>query len=195
MEENLPYDDTLAGGEQNVPLADGSEAVSEVEALGLSELNQLTGKNFPTKEAALKSIKDTFSYVGQVGQLKNELAQVKAAVANPTDVNSKLQSLETQLKEASFYAEHPEYKDVKSLIQKFGSDPAQVVADPDFQKAYTAIKTSAELEQSKSVLQSNPRLGQVTDKLTQAREAQQAGNTAAAADAATQAVIDAFGMK
>ena len=53
------------GTVQNVPATDG---------MTLSEINAALGKNFPNKEAALKSFKDTFSYVGKkVEDVKKEV--------------------------------------------------------------------------------------------------------------------------
>ena len=182
MEEENITPESLPGTEQSAPAADGVEAVSN-DAITLAEIEATLGKKFPTKEAALKSWKDTNSFVGQ---------KVAPQPMVPPDVLSKVESLEQTVRETSFYAEHPEYKGVKDLISSLGKNPEEVVNTDVFKKAYTAMKASEDSEKSKSVLHSNPRLGQVTDKMTQAQEAAKAGNHEAAKAAAVSAVLDSL---
>jgi hypothetical protein len=192
QDEFVTSEESLAG-EDNVASADGSAADSNAANLSLEELNQVLGKNFPSKEAALKSVKDTFNYVGSVGQLQKELKDLKSSTPG-ADVTEKVTSLEQRLKETEFYSEHPDLKEHKDLIRKFGSDPAQAVADPEFQKVLTAVKTAAESEKSKSVIHSNSRLGQVTDRTAEARAAMDAGDTDKAQKLAAQNVLEAAGI-
>jgi hypothetical protein len=159
-------------------------------------LSQTLGKDFPSDEAALKAVKDTFSYVGKAGQekaeLEKQLAELKTQVGLGADINKKISGLEKQVKDAGFYMEHPELKPYANLINKFGDDPATVIQQEDFKEVITKLQEHAKTEQSKSVLQSNPRLGQVKDKISEAKEAASKGNSVEANEKAVSAVIDAY---
>ena len=71
MDNDYFTEEELSGAiaNDNVEASDSNSAESPVTPqssadLTLAELNAVLGKNFPTKEAALKSLKDTSSYVG-----------------------------------------------------------------------------------------------------------------------------------
>ena len=184
---------TAGGYENDSQIVEKAIAQSD-DTLTLEEINQTLGRQYTDKDTALKALKDTASYVGKLGR---EVSELKTKVSTPVtsdDVSAEIAGLRSDLQETKFYAEHPEFNnpDAKELIREFGGNPAEVVTKPAFQKAFNAIKTTSEIEKSKSVLQSNPRLGQVTDKLTQAREASKAGDDNAAKIAATQAVMEAY---
>lgn len=172
-----------------------AQAISQADdSLSLEEINQLMGRQYSDVETARRGLRETSSHVGKLGQKVSELETKVATPQTSQDVAAQIAEMQKQIKETSFYAENPEYNtpEAKALIAKFGGDPANVVADEVFQTAYKAINTTTEIEKSKSVLHSNPRLGQVTDKLSQARELQKAGDQVSAETAATQAVMEAF---
>ena len=177
--------DELDTTEGTLPDQGGEPAANEAEqTVGLAELlGKELGKTFPDDETALKAVKDTFSYVGKKQETK----------AAPVDTNNFVPRREFE--DLAFYSENPEYKSAKDLIQaldKEGKGAAAVVASDQFKSVYEKVKSYDETQQSKSVLQSNPRLGQVVDKLTQAREASSAGDSSKAAQLATRSVIEAF---
>lgn len=192
FEEEIITPESLPQEAPNVPSGDGQVADISTESISLAEISAALGKTFPDKATALKAWKDTNSYVGSLGQkvktLESQVPQV--------DQSERLASLEKATQEFAFYAQNPEYNtpEAKALIAKFGGNPAEVVQDEIFKTAYGAIKTQSEAEKTKSVLHSNPRLGQVQDKMTQAREAAKAGDSAIAGLTATQAVMDAYGI-
>jgi len=190
MPDEIITPESLADADQLAAAAGGGADSQNVESLTLSELNSYLGKNFPSKEAALKSVKDTFSYVGSVGQLKNQVDKLQQSQANPQE----LQQMANRLTETEFYLEHPEYKPYRDVVRKFGSDPAEAVKDPTFQQTFEALKAKDDAEKSKSVVHSSPRLGQATDSLSQAKEAQKAGNAYEASALAVKAVRDAFDL-
>lgn len=169
--------------------AEGQPNVSEP-AVNLKDvINAATNRSYATDQEALEAVKNTYKMVG-----------AKPEPAIPQDVLeklSKIDSLESTLKQNSFYSEHPEYNipEVKGLITAMGQDPESVVKQDSFQTAFKAIQTAHEMEKTKSVLNSNPRLGQVSDKMTEAREQSAAGNTALAAQTATKAVLEAYEIK
>ena len=194
MDETYPdYNPSAAvpdGGANDVVPAGGSENES---AVGLRELvKQATGREYSTDEAALKGISETFKMVGK----RVEPQVVEKTVVDP-EILSKVNSLEKALQETTFYAQNPEYntEDFKSLVKLTGKSPSELVSSDDFKTLYEKAKAYNEIEQSKSVLHSNSRLGQVTDKFTQAKEALKTGNDAVAKSTAVSAVIDAFDLR
>lgn len=198
MDEETTTSDSLPEG-QDVSPADGNEAGSNVEQdvdPVVKALSDATGKKFETPEAALKAVKDTFSYVGKQGQtiksLESKLENVKAS--KDPEVLQKVEALERDYKSSQFYTEHPEYKPYRDLISSMGTNPSEVIQSDVFKQTFDKLKSADESAAAKSVLQSNPRLGQVTDKLSTARNLAQEGKTDAAYDAATQAVIDAYSL-
>lgn len=174
---------------------DGGQPDGSVEASGngltLEEINKTLGKDFKDKETALKALADTNSYVGK---LNNELSQLKKqSAANPQDntLADKVANLEKTLAQKDFYTANPQYntKEIKKIL---GDNPINAIADEDMKRAADAIVAQNEAVKSKSVLHSNPRLGKVTDKFTQAQELRKAGNETAGRQAVTEAVIDAY---
>jgi hypothetical protein len=177
--------------------ADPAGTVSNVaaEGLTLSELNATLGKNFPTKEAALKSFKDTYSYVGKkVDDIKRE---VLSDVKNDDRLNQLANELAEERKER-FYDRNPNYASLRSVIEKMGTSPAEVVNTAEFKEIYEKISGYDESQKLKTVLESNPRLSSSRDSLTKAREivrGQQDGQpTEEASQLVVNAVKDAFGL-
>lgn len=116
-----------------------------------------------------------------VQQGQNQQAEIADTVAK----------LQRELREANFYANNPDMKPYKELIDSYGKPPDEVVKMDIFQTIHAKLRAHDENESARSVLQSNPRLGQVTDKIKEAREIAQTDNSSAGR-LATEAVIDAF---
>lgn len=201
MDENITPKILPDGG--NIAPADNSGAGSDAdETLEVKDLvKNLTGKEFPTNEAAIKSLQDTYKWGTELSQkvktLETENAQLKADGAATPDLAKTVADLSRTVLEGAFYQQHPEFNTpaIKALITDMGGNPTDVIQKDSFKAAAAALQTTSEMDASKSILHTNPRLGQVQDTMTKAQEAQKAGNSEAAADAATQAVMDAFGMK
>lgn len=179
----------LADGADITP-ADGKEAVDNIESESIKDiLSKELGKEFPTDEAALKSVKDTFSYVGKKKEDIKE--EVKKEEPQTDDFVSR-----KEFEESTFYAKHPEYEPYKGIIGALKNATEnsldEVVKADDFKAVYEKAAAHDESEKSKSVLQTNPRLGKVTDKMTQAKEASAKGDTTAAKDLAVAGVIEAY---
>ena len=183
-------DETLADVE-GTPTADGGANVEKPlrEVIG-GTLN----REFKTDEDALKAIKETQDFVGKRDE--DIRKEIKASYTEKTEeaqaTVERLAKLEAEVKNSSFYNDHPEYKEHKDLIAKFGENPSEVIASDDFKKVYEPLKAYQENEQSKSVLHSNPRLGKANDKITEARELAKKGNFKGAEDTAVNAVLDVF---
>lgn len=182
METNdNPTVETLSG-DAHVTSPDGGAAVVNADTLSLAELNQILGKNFPDKAAALKSVKDTFSYVGR------KAPEPQAPVADEswkTEVKS--------LKDDLFYSSNPDYKEYRSIISKMGSDPTEVVESEEFKSIFDKVRVADAVEQKKSVVHSSPRIAQDKSATDTAVQLVNAGrNTQEVADVLAKAVNEAY---
>lgn len=140
------------------------------DSISLEELNTFLGKNFTSKDLALKSIKDTNSYVG----MKKEDMEKEINTRNANNVDN--QALAKQIEEMrkdNFYRDNPAYAtpEIRSFIEKMGSNPSEVVADVNFKAVFEKVKGYDETQKLRTVLDSNPRLATSRDALTKASEA------------------------
>jgi hypothetical protein len=177
-DETLPDDGGSSGG-----------GLEDEMSLSLEELNAKLGKSFTSKEAALKSIKDTFSFVGRKQETKAPQIDTSNFV--------KRDELES-IKEENFFSKNPDYEPYKDLIKglkKEGQSFNDVVNQDAFKGIYEKAKTSDEMAKAKSVLQSNPRISMATDKMSEAKTAAQEGRISEAGDKALGAVLDVYGLK
>lgn len=204
--------------EDAVPTDESVEGESAESKTLAESLSEATGKRFDNDEAALKSIKDTFSYVGKVGKYQPAIEKLEQQLGGEekvlqhlstiqrsgsttekeaaSDVMAELNAMKHQLAESNFYSENSEYKEYKDLINSmlpaFENSHEKVVSSDAFKKTYEGLKAGAEAQSAKSVLHSNPRLGQAQNKMEKAREAADKGNYSQAAASAVSAVIDAY---
>jgi hypothetical protein len=183
----------------------------------LKIINEATGRDYKSVDIAVKSLKDNLSYVGQVGKFKPQLDKLREIYGSsdnvvklmetlstmpqgsdpekpevPTVDTSAVDALKRQVDEMGFYSENPDYKPYKQLISKFGDNPAEVVKSEDFIGVFSKVKAQDEAEESKSVLHSNNRLGNVTDKISEARTALKEGNQGQAESSAMDAVLESM---
>lgn len=180
MEQDTNQDTLPEESQLNSAGVEGS--VADVDKLSLEELQTALGKQFPTKEAALKSIKDTFSYVG-----KRKEDITKEVTKGSAEITEKVTKLERDL----WFKDHPEHQEYRGFIEKLG-DPAQVVETPEYKSIFEKASGYDKTMSRKTVMESNPRLGQVVDKMNVAQEAVKSGNYNVAADAAVEAVIGTY---
>lgn len=188
----------LPGTETNVR-ASGSEGAGSNtgEVVTVKDLVKLaTGKEFPDDETAMKSLQDTYKWGLEQSQKVKTLEQQlqDASTNNNPDLQKQLSELAATVKNNNFYQAHPEFNTpaLKSLISDMGANPEEVVTKESFKTAAAAITKSLEMDQSQSILHTNPRLGIVQDSMTKASEAQKAGNDEQAFGLATTAVLEAF---
>jgi hypothetical protein len=215
--------------ETDVISSDGTEAASNAVK---DILSNVLGKDFVSDEDAIKSVKDTYQYVGKAGKYQKAVEAVMTAKGlsednavkfimdsatkepeettgtakdivdgapvrgNNNQDDSKFISRE-EFEEKTFYAENKEYEPYKELIsalrkEKGLTSPSEVIELDSFKGIYEKAKAADEIEKSKSVLSTNPRLGQAVDRLTQAREASAAGKVATAASLVADSVIEAY---
>jgi len=157
-EESVP-------GDVDVASAEGQENVADEGNTGLTleQINETTGRNYKTLDSALAGIKETVDFVGKAGQ-----NQSKEAV--DTNVLEELAKLRGTVEAGQFYTEKPEYKPYETLISKLGDNPSEVVESEEFKAVFEKAKAGEEALDAKSVLETNPRLGQQQDKVRESRD-------------------------
>jgi hypothetical protein len=208
--EEVTTQETLADGAQLTP-ADGGGA-DQADSISLSALKEVLGKDFKSSESALKSIKDTFNYVGDVGKVKQVFTEAKTRLQ--TDDQGVLEALNKlmpqnepvvpqpqgptaqdveaiinqRIDESTFFAENKNLADIKDVLKtlkdthgkdmSWGSfaatDVAKAIVEP--------VIGYKEVQAKKSVLESNPRLGVASDKLSEAHKLVQEARVAAASN-------------
>lgn len=223
MPENSTSD-ALPGGANVSPSDGNNEAVTEIGSGSVAAVLSATlGKVFPTDDAAIKAVKDTFSFVNEAAETKKTVQSLKqqfgvddaglkklmenlasttthqpSATSNSSssELASKVSSLEAKLDESTFYSDNPDLKPYAGLLgelrQTTGKSLSEVAKSDAVKGVIDKAKAHDESEKSRSILQSNPRLGQVQNKLTEARDAVKSGNYSAASAGAISAVIDSM---
>lgn len=212
-EDQFNTDKTLAGGGSAGP-SDGQAADNLNETNDSSNTHgggvllkewakNTLNKDFETDEAAEKAIKDTFSYVGEFGKVK-KLAEDKGITIeqaiqsfnkNTDGQNDQFVSRE-QYEKDMFYEKNPSYAPYSKIINALAKDLNikihEVINTDEFKGMFDKAQKFDEIDTSKSVLKSNPKLGVVKDKMAEAGKSLQAGDYDSAKKSAVGAVLDAF---
>lgn len=212
-EENLTTPESVPGA-SDVSAAEGQGAEASV---SLKELSEYLGKEFNDVEAAKKSIKDTFSYVGSQAQFKEQMSTLTEKLG--TDESGVLKALEalagsapkkeaapvetpagdsvprSQYEQDRFFDRNQGLESLKDvLVPLKNSQPDvswdQFIKQPHVEMLIEQNRTYSELQSKKSVVESNPRIGAASDKMTEARKALQEGNSEAAKRNAVGSVLD-----
>lgn len=180
--DTLVGDDEFASSNGNGSVADSSDNLS------LSELNSLIGRDYKDKQTALKSLKETYSMVGKAGKLEPKIEKLTRQLEEKDSALGEIK----QIKEQLFYSENPQYKPYKDTISAMGGNPNEVVEKESFKKIFTDLSAYEKTKNAKSVLESNPRIGQAKTRLDEARELGQKGQHSNARQMATDAVLQAY---
>lgn len=162
MTEN-PSPETLVGAPLEAAANGGGTVESPV--LSLAELNKFLGSDFKDPSTALQSLKETKNFVGK--RKEDIAAEVKAGLQqNTPEAASKadVQALKNEL----FFSQNPQYKGYESIIQKLGSNPAEVVNSEDFKPMFEKVQKADEVVNTKSVVASNNRIAQTKSVVDQA---------------------------
>lgn len=191
-------------GEENVtPSAEEKSGADAGQAKGmtLDEINTMTGRNYKTLEDAQKGIKETYNYVGEAGK------KTDAAV----DPDKFMTREEFQAKE--FFRDNPEHAKNKDLINELsksqGLPPDKVVETELYKSTAARLSVADKVEDTRSTITSNPRLGIVKDTAQKASDAMEAAEKARASGDtigeaklrreaetnAVKAVADAYGIE
>lgn len=160
------------------------KTVADVATLSLEELNQHLGKNFPDRDTALKSLKDTFSYVGKK----------KEDIAKEIGVETKLSSVEQELaklRKDMWFKDNPDHAPYRAIIEKMGN-PQDVINSEEYKQIFSKAKGYDDLQSKRTVLESNPRIAASRDTMAKASEALQKGKTSEGGQLVAQAVREAF---
>lgn len=150
-------------GDAQLTSAESGGNVGSSDALSLTELNSLLGRDFKDKPSALKALKDTQDFVGkrkediaaELVQANGSQQNASAQAPNPAMASkSDIQAVNERL----FFAENPQYKGFESIIKKMGTNPEEVVGTAEFQTVFENGKVAQEVAQKKSIVSSNSRL-------------------------------------
>lgn len=155
MTEN-PSPETLA--ETSLKSAADGGGTVESPALTLADLNKHLGADFKDTSTALKALKDTKDFVGK--RKEDIAAEVKAGLQQSAPDMSSIESDVQALKNQLFYSQNPQYKDLAPIINKLGTNPADVVSSDEFKSVYEKVAKADEIAQATSVVHSNSRLSQ-----------------------------------
>lgn len=171
-DDSLPSDADV-GSEDGQQEADADGDSKDVENLSLSELNELTGKKFPNKDAALKSISDTFSHVGKSKEQAKKEAEEE--MKSGEDYVSQ-EELNTKL----FFLQNPNHDRelAEALAVKNGISPQEATETEKYKEIHSALESKNESEQKDTVLESNTRRSASSGKNKEAFEkAKKSGKT------------------
>lgn len=205
--ENVTNNPESLDGEQDIPSSSADGSGNNVSPSIAETLGAALGKTFPDDASALKAVKDTFSFVGKAGNYQKVMKDLQTNLG--TDEAGVMRALEEikgtdtskfvskdEFQAAMFYKDNPQYAEHRELIEALASknnvSVEEAVNTDSFKKVFDKSKGYDELQGSRNVLDSNPRLGQVRTRLDSARTALKEGNHEAARREATAGVIEAF---
>jgi len=189
--DTLPTD---VDGDKNVGVdsGDGSSPVVQpagrpaTEAMTLEELNAHLGRNFTNKEAALKALKDTFSYVGKKTEPSEDLLKAKGYMTKD--------EFENEL----FFRDNPNHKANQKILESIakadGVSLAKAAETPEYKKLFEDSSEYEKVQSLKTVLNPNPRLQQAVEKTQSVAELTKQGRKDDAGIEAARAVIEAYGL-
>lgn len=168
----------------------GTVSNEVADSISLKEINEFLGKNYKDKEGALKSLKDTFSFVGK----KVEAPKPVEGKETKPDATAEFAKQLRELKDQLFYSENPDYKPYKSVISKMGDNPSDVVQTDEFKTIFDKASGFDKIQKQKTVLETNPRIGTVRNKLQEAQDSASKRDYNSAGKLATEAVLEAYGL-
>lgn len=192
MDDTNTTPETLAG-DAHVTSADGGGTVQTVadkagsDSFTLAEIQKIF-PNVKTKEDALKSIEETKSFVGK--RKEDYLKEI----SNTQNTDTLAKELK-EIKENMFFKDNPQLAPYKGAFKKVGGNPEDFFNSPEFKPIFEKAKGYDESLNTRTVLESNPRLQYARDNLSQAKDALNAGRKETASDLAARAVIQAYGME
>lgn len=152
MEQEVNPTEVTQTDDSQLKSAVGNEAVTQPESLTLTEINEITGMSYKTKEAALKSIKDMKSMAGKAADLSGK----------PDDI-ARLTAQVEELTEREFLARNPQAEtnlEVLKLIAKGAGVSLQQAAElPQF-KSLVETQSGSVAINKRTIAGSNNRVAQ-----------------------------------
>lgn len=178
----MPEDNPVA------PVPAEAEGSTHVEgtALTLDQLNEKLGTRYQSVETALEGLKETRNFVGKAGQATKDVS-----------VDPEKFITREQYEQDVFYSRNADLEPYKDIINARAKDlgvrPADAINnDPSLKATIEKLRGYDKTESAKSVLMTNPRLGQVTDDMQKAQEASAKGDHRTAETSAVKAVTALF---
>ncbi|MEM4270778.1 MAG: hypothetical protein QXO70_01635 [Candidatus Pacearchaeota archaeon] len=217
MEEELTNHSFGVSGEDSADPSEGKE--NGENGVSLKDLvNEITGRSYASDEEAAKGLQHTYRYVGKVGKFapyieklekkyggEKEVLKFMEEIVNKNENEESKENVDIsnfvskeQYEIDTFFAQNQQYQPHKDIIlalkKESGKPLSEVVEMPSFKDLFEKAKGYENVEKSKSVLQSNPRLGEVVDKITEAKEKLNSGDYNSAKKSAVEAVIETFDL-
>jgi len=196
MENDYFTEDELSGDSTNDNVessasesAESTVAPQPFDGLSLAELNATLGKNFTSKEAALKSFKDTYAFVGtRKDKVREEV------LAELGDKIVYKDQYETDM----FYKDNSQYSGMRTVIDAFakanGQRPSEVVNTDDFKKLFEGVSGYEKAQKARTVLSSNPRIASSSNHMQEAIKAANSGDQSAVEANVLNAIKEAYEM-
>lgn len=183
MSEDTPQTPDTEESEGGQSVGDTTQD-TKPEGLTLEQINDLTGKQYKSLEDAQKGIQHLSSFVGK---RQEKVAEEVIETGNFITKD--------QYEQDMFYSKREDlvpYKDIiNARARELNLSVSEAVEkDEALKTSLDKLRGYDDTEKARSVLMSNPRLGQVTDKLSVAREASAKGDFVAAEKNAVAAVMD-----
>lgn len=173
-------------------------------------LEEVTGKKYADENIAKEAIKETFSYVGDIGGLVKDIQQkqglnrtqavefIKGKLSQePQKIDESKFVSKEEFTQATFFADNPQYKEYKDIVMTFKkANPEksldEIIKMDTFKTWFDNAQETS--KRQKSILHSNPKIAVAGDKMQEARKDLKE-NPSQAGNKAVEAVIDAFQMR
>lgn len=195
-DEAVPEGVDVASAEGDAEEVQSAE--ESTNSLSLEDINKMTGRNYKSLENAQKAVKETFAKVGEFGNFKDSMEALKAQLntdeqgvikymseqaqnPQPEENNASKESdanflSREEYERERFFDKNPDY--AKPEIQDYilskakadGVSPSEVVEQDSFKALFSKVNTAEEYENSRTVLESNPRLGATKDSMSEAQK-------------------------
>lgn len=181
-----PHMSSADGGESVVVVDDSYEgAAAQADNISLSDIERELGKKFPSKEAALKAFKDTFSYVGKK---KDDIVK--------NEIQEKGYLTRDEFEKEFFFRDNPQHAKSRDILEALAQSKKISLREASELPTYKDLTDKAvgydKVQSARSVLETNPRLAQATNARKDVAKLVASGNKDAAEQAAARAVLDAF---
>lgn len=175
MEKEENQTDDTQVSESQLNSETGDEAVSNADALTLSEINEITGKQYKDKSTALKSLKDMSSQAGKAADLEGKL---KKAESEPSSTEDEIKALKEQIAQNQtdmFFAENPDHKSNRELLEalavKHGVSVREAADLDSYKSLQESLKAGKEAQSKRTVADSNKRVSSDTKEEERYKEA------------------------
>ena len=195
MSEDTHSDTHTVPTEGEETVVGGSQELQEADVL--KQINEgIGGGTYKDLSAAIEGFKEARSAIGrygaEAGAAKKEAQELAEKIADPNSFVSK-----EQYEKDMFLTKNPEYEPYKDIISSRAKEldvPMHEVIEKDepLKNTLEKLRKHDDTEEAKSVLMTNPRLGQATDKMKVAAEALKEGDHVSASQNAVAAVMDAY---